>query len=139
MFRIRSIAIALSLTVMLCSCKKAIQDQKEKYVLGVMTTGRWYLENYTEYGLDKTFDFIAYEFQFFDDSKINAITATTVKTGTWQGNPSTLTMTIQFPPDDPTLNRISYPWLFTDSHIGLVFAETTTASGKITIRLRKKP
>jgi len=103
-----------------------------------MTSGRWYLQNYTENGNDYTADFTAYEFQFFDDLKINAITTDSVKNGTWSGNQSTLTMTISFPGADATLSRLNHPWLFIKSNIGLVFAETTTASGKKTIMLKKK-
>ena len=138
MFSIRQFALIISICLMFFSCKKAIQDEKEKYVLGVMTSGRWFLENYTENGNDNTFDFIAYQFQFYEDSRLNAITTDSIKNGTWNGNQSTLTMTIAFPAGDRTLSRLNHPWLFTKSNIGLVFAETTTASGKKTIRLRKK-
>jgi hypothetical protein len=138
MFNIRQTALILSLFLIFSSCKKTIQDQKEKYVLSVLTSGTWFLQNYTENGNDNTFDFITYEFQFFEDSKLNAITVDSVKNGTWAGNQSTLTMTISFPAGDATLSRLNHPWLFKKSNIGLVFAETTTASGTKTIMLRKK-
>ncbi|MEO6930031.1 MAG: hypothetical protein ABI151_00305 [Chitinophagaceae bacterium] len=139
MFKVRVIALLFLLALNLGACKKAIRDQKEKYVLGVMTTGRWFLDYYAVNGVDSTADFKAYEFQFYDDSRIEAISTSGSQGGTWSGNPSTLTMTIQFQPSqDPNLTRISYPWLFTESHIGLVFAETTTTFGKIVIRLKKK-
>jgi hypothetical protein len=138
MFSIRQFALIISLCLMFFSCKKAIQDQKEKYVLSVMTSGRWFLENYTENGNDNTFDFISYQFQFHEDSRLYAITIDSVTNGTWKGDQSTLTMTITFPGGDRTLSRLNHPWLFTKSNIGLVFAEATTASGKKTIRLRKK-
>lgn len=137
MLSARLITMSLVFCLVLGSCKKTIDQLKEQYVLGVMTTGQWFLENYTENGVDNTADFKDYKFQFYEDNKISATTSTDTQTGTWQGNTATLTMTIQFASTDPKLQRISYPWLFTDAHIGLVFAETTTASGKITIRLRK--
>lgn len=138
MFKASVFSFLLFLSMGLNSCKKAIDDQKEKYVLSVMTTGRWFLDYYAVNGVDSTLDFQRYEFQFYDDSRIDAITSTSSQGGTWSGNPATLTMTIQFQSTDPNLIRISHPWLFTDSHIGLVFAETTTALGKIEIRLKKK-
>src|SRR5690349_21663548 len=117
----RLIAISAFLGLVLFSCKKTIEQQKEQYVLGVMTSGQWFLENYTENGVDNTADFKDYKFQFYDDNKISAITPTDTQTGTWQGNTATLTMTIQFTSNDPKLSRVSHPWLFTDSHVGLVF------------------
>ena len=139
MLNIRQSALLIILVMVLCSCKKTIQDQKEKYVLGVMTSGRWFLEYYGEGTDDKTWLFKPYQFQFFEDSRIDAIAVDSTRTpGVWHGNQSTLTMTITFAPAAPVLNLLNHPWLFTRSNIGLVFAETTTASGKKTIRLRKK-
>lgn len=138
MLKVRAFSLFLLLGISLGSCKKTINDQKEKYVLSAMTTGRWFLDYYAVNGVDSTADFQAYVFQFYDDSRIDAITTATTQGGTWSGDPSTLTMTIRFQSQDRNLTRISYPWLFTDSHIGLVFAETTTAFGKIVIRLKKK-
>ncbi|MEJ7767878.1 MAG: hypothetical protein WKF89_08700, partial [Chitinophagaceae bacterium] len=39
------------------SCKKKIDKRKEDYVLAIMVNGSWFLENYTENGIDNTADF----------------------------------------------------------------------------------
>lgn len=138
MFKVSAMSLLFVVALSFSSCKKAIDDQKEKYVLSVMTNGRWFLDYYAVNGVDSTSDFQPYEFQFHEDSRIDAITNTSSQGGIWNGNPATLTMTINFQTQDPNLIRISYPWIFTKSNIGLVFAETTTASAKIVIRLKKK-
>lgn len=120
------------------SCKKFIDKQKEDYVLGIMTDGRWYLSNYTEYGVDKTSDFVSYEFQFYKDNKIDAISNTATTSGTWTADINNISMTINFPAASNDMKRLSYVWKITDSYTNLVYAETTTAQGTISIRLMKK-
>ena len=120
------------------SCKKFIDQQKEDYVLGIMTDGRWYLQNYTEYGVDKTSDFASYEFQFYKDNKIDAISNTVTTSGTWTADINNISMTINFPASSNDMKRLSYVWKITDSYTNLVYAETTTAQGTISIRLMKK-
>lgn len=120
------------------SCKKFIDKQKEDYVLGIMTDGRWFLSNYTEYGVDKTSDFASYEFQFYKDNKIDAISNTVTTSGTWTADINNISMTINFPAASNDMKRLSYVWKITDSYTNLVYAETTTAQGTISIRLMKK-
>lgn len=123
----------------LSSCKKSIEKQKEDYLLGVMTNGRWFLESYVENGIDNTADFKDYEFQFYEAEKLEAISSTgAVETGTWKGDVNNLTLTVNFASSSELLKRLNHVWQWVDSHVGLVFAETTTSLGKITIRLRRK-
>lgn len=120
------------------SCKKTIDQQKENYVLGVLTEGRWFLENYTENDVDNTSDFQAYEFQFYENGKFDAISSSSVVSGTWLGDVDNLSFTVNFNTSDNTLLRINHVWKWLKSNVGLVFAETATPTQKISIRLRKK-
>jgi hypothetical protein len=120
------------------ACKKSVQNLKEDYVLGVMTQGRWYLENYTEYGVDKTSDFQAYEFQFYKDYRLDAISSSGVTTGTWAGDVNSITLTVNLGSTSDVLKRLNHVWKFIRSNIGLAFAETTTPNGLISIRLKRK-
>ncbi|MEJ7769462.1 MAG: hypothetical protein WKF89_16710, partial [Chitinophagaceae bacterium] len=69
--------------------------------------------------------------------RVEAISSMGTENGRWIGNVNNLTLTINFS-TSPQLKRLNYVWQFLDSHIGLVFAETITSTGKITIRLRRK-
>ena len=132
------IAASVFLLTASFSCKKAIDKQKEDYVLDVLTNGRWFLDNYTENYLDYTYDFMQYEFQFYENGKLDAITATSVTSGTWVGNVDNLTVTVTFPVTHTELDRLTHVWQWLGANVGLVFAETVTPTQKITIRFKKK-
>ena len=120
------------------SCKKFVDKQKENYLLGIMTDGRWYLQTYSENGVDNTYLFSTYEFQFYKDEKVDAISGTSVTGGTWKGNISDLTMTSNFPSAQDPVKRLSQTWKVTDYYVDAVFAEVNTSSGVAKILLRKK-
>ncbi len=132
--------IGVFLVVAVFSCKKSIDKLKEDYVLGVLTGGRWFLDNYTLNDADITYNFSEYEFQFYDNGKMDAINTTTsvVVPGTWSGDASNLTFTVNIPTSDPKLIRLNYVWQWLKSNIGVIFAENVTPTQKISIRLKKK-
>ncbi len=132
--------IGVCLIMSIFSCKKSIDKLKENYVLGVLTDGRWFLDNYTFNDADITSNFSEYEFQFYDNGKMDAINTTTasVVSGTWSGDVDHLTFTVSLPTSDPKLLRLNYVWQWLKSNIGVVFAENVTATQKISIRLKKK-
>ena len=120
------------------SCKKVIEDKKKEYVLGIMTTGRWYLQSVTENGVDLTADFMEYEFQFYENKKIDAISVLRTTTGNWIEDISNLTMTVKFPQTMDALDRLNQAWKLLDSSPTAVLAEATTPNGKTRIIFRKK-
>lgn len=130
--------VSICLICALFSCKKTVDNLKADYVLGVLTNGRWFLDNYTLNDVDITSNFSEYEFQFYDGGKMEAITASTVFTGTWSGNSSNLTFTVNLPSTDAKLVYMNYVWQWLKSNIGVVFAENVTPTQKISIRLKKK-
>lgn len=119
------------------SCKKSVEEKAKDYVLNALVKGLWHLEKYEENGFDATDDFKGYEFQFHENGNLEAIKDLKVDRGNWSGDVTNLTMTIHFSSSGGLLTRLNHVWQWLDSHIGLVFAETTTASGKISIRLRR--
>ena len=131
-------SVTMLLGTVFSSCKKAVDKQKENYVLGVLTDGHWFLESYIENDIDVTYLFIDYEFQFYESGKLDAITASSTVSGTWKGDVTNLTVTIDFPPSNSQLLRLNHVWQWVKSNVGLVFAEYVTPSQKISIRLRKK-
>ncbi|MBE7173471.1 MAG: hypothetical protein INR73_23055 [Williamsia sp.] len=120
------------------SCKKFIDKQKENYLLGIMTDGRWYLQTYAEGGIDYSYLFASYEFQFYKDEKVDAISGSSVTNGTWKGDVSNLTMTSNFPSAQEPVKRLNQTWKVTDYYVDAVFAEVTTSNGLASILLRKK-
>lgn len=132
------IRLAVLLLITLSSCKKTIDQQKEDYVLSVLTDGTWFLQNYTENDADNTYDFIQYDFKFYKDGKMDAISTNATVSGAWKGEPSKLTFTVTFPASEPTLSRLNHDWQWVKSNIGLIFAEIVTPTYKKTIRLKKR-
>ena len=120
------------------SCKKFVDKQKENYLLGIMTDGRWYLQTYKEGGVDYSYLFSTYEFQFYKDEKVDAISGTSATGGTWKANISNLTMTSSFPAAQDPVKRLNQTWKVTDYYVDAVFAEVTTSYGLVSILLRKK-
>jgi hypothetical protein len=134
------ISFSIFLSSPFFSCKKTVDKQKENYVLSVLTEGRWFLESYVENNIDFTYEFYNYEFQFYDNGRLDAILLATSSTtsGTWAGNVDNLTITVTFPFTNSQLYRLSKVWQWLGSNVGLVFAESVTATEKVSIRLRKK-
>lgn len=131
------IAVVASLFA-LPACKKFIDQQKENYLLKLMTDGRWYLQTYSENGVDNTVLFSGYEFQFYKNQTVDAIKSTSVTGGTWKADLSTLTFTANFANTADPLQRLNQVWKVTDSYTDAVFAEVTTPAGPVSILLRKK-
>lgn len=132
--------LVVALPVMtLFSCKKSVDQRAEEYILGVMTNGRWFIEYYMEGGVEMTETFKDYEFQFYESGKLDATKNNITQTGKWSGDINTLILTVNFSSQDEVLQKINHRWQWLKANIGLVFAETQTASGtKISIRLRRK-
>ena len=135
--------ILLYILVGLCvtggfSCKKVIDRQKENLVMSLMTNGRWYLETITENGFDITYQFSGYEFQFYENGKLDAFRGASVQSGTWTGDLNNLTFNSTFPASSYPLEKLNQVWKIKDYYIDLVFAETSAPGGLITIRFRKK-
>lgn len=120
------------------SCKKFIDKQKQNYLLDIMTSGRWYIDKYAENGVDNTYLFSGYEFQFYKDEKVDALYSSTVTGGIWKGDLSTLTFTSRFSTTNDPLKRLDQVWKVTDSYTDAVFGEVATSSGIVSILLRKK-
>lgn len=131
--------VALPVMTMFSCKKKSLDERKEEYILGVMTNGRWFLEYYMEDGVEMTDSFKDYEFQFYEGGKLDASKNNTTQTGNWSGDINTLVLTVHFSSPDKVLQKLNHHWQWLKANIGLVFAETQTASGtKISIRLRRK-
>ena len=122
------------------SCKKAIEEKQKQLILQAMTEGRWYVELYKDTTADVTGDFFGYEFQFYEDNKVDGIyNSVTRSTGAWSADISSYSIIANFPASaGDTLRRLNYTWKLTDSYTNYVEAKTTTANGENILHLRKK-
>ncbi len=119
------------------SCKKIIDNQKENYILNVMTSGLWYLENVNEEGNNITGNYQGFEFKFYKNGNLDAIKESMTQPGTWSGDLNNLTFTSNFPSGLP-LQKLNQVWKIKDYYPNLVKAESSTPCGLLVIQFRKK-
>src|SRR5258706_14372132 len=129
------IFIAVSL-ILLTGCKKAIEKKAEDAILKAMTDGQWAVTSFTTNGTDITSDFSAYKFQYFDNYTVNAIkTGVVEKTGTWQGDVNTMSISADFPNALNPLLLLNGTWHITDNSWTYVRATMSVGSEVRTLRL----
>lgn len=114
--------------LLLTACKKTIQDVQEDLVIKAMTDGRWIVTSFTLNGSDITPDFATYKFKYYSNKTVDAINNGTVeKTGTWDGNATTMTTSANFIGAVYPLALINGSW-----HIdrnGWTYVEATQTNG----------
>jgi len=108
------------------ACKKTVDKKIENYIIDIMTDGRWYMYKYEENGIDITYEFDGYEFQFYENETVDGVLNNVATRGTWKGDLSNLSMTAEFPTAGFPLKKLNATWKITDSYINAVFAESTT-------------
>jgi hypothetical protein len=128
----------LMLSSAVFSCKKKVEKKAEDYIIEIMTNGRWYMHNYKEQGIDHTYEFDGYEFQFYADGKVEGILNNMAKTGTWKGDITNYTITAEFPSAGEPLSKLNNTWKITDSYINAVFAQANFGASLNQIQLVKK-
>ena len=126
--------------MLLGGCKKAIEKQAEDAILKAMTDGQWVITSFTNNGSDITSDFSAYKFQYFSNYTVNAIKNGTVeKTGAWQGDVNTMTISADFPNVVNPLLMLNGTWHITNTSWTYVIANMTIGSEARTLKLEKQP
>ena len=84
---------------------------QEDLVIKAMTDGQWVVTNFTLNGNNITTDFASYKFKYYSNKTVDAINNGIVeKTGTWDGNASTMTTSANFTGASPTLSLINGSW-----------------------------
>jgi exonuclease III len=120
-------------------CKKAIEKKTEDAILQAMTDGQWVITSFTSNGTDLTSDFTGYKFQYFSDYTVNAIKMGTVeKTGVWQGDVNTMSISANFPDAVNPLLMLNGTWHITNTSWTYVIANMTIGSEARTLRLDKQ-
>jgi len=120
------------------ACKKTVDKKIENYIIDIMTDGRWYMYKYEENGVDITYEFDGYEFQFYKNETVDGLLNNVATRGTWKGDLSNLSMSAEFPTAGYPLKKLNATWKITDSYINAVFAESTTGMVVSKMELVKK-
>jgi hypothetical protein len=99
------------LSVFFTGCKKTMQNAQEDLVILAMTDGQWGVTSFTQNGNNITTDFASYKFKYYSNKTVDAIKNGTVeKTGTWDGNASTMTTWANFTSPPYPLDLINGSW-----------------------------
>lgn len=97
--------------VLLAGCKKTAEKIAEDLVIKAMTDGQWKVSNFVNNGANITADFTNYKFQYYENRTVDAINNGIVeKTGTWNGNATTMTTSANFSSPAYPLNLINGEW-----------------------------
>lgn len=130
--------MACSLLLVLSGCKKAIENAQEDLVIRAMTDGEWVINGFTVQGNNITPDFSGYKFKYYSNRTVDAIKNGVVeKTGTWEGNATTMIISANFTSASYPLYLINGSWLVTRNGWTYVEATQTVGSEVMTLRLDK--
>jgi hypothetical protein len=120
------------------SCKKAKENIYQDLVIKAMTDGQWSITSFSLNGTNITSDFNGYKFQYYSNKTVDAIKNGIVeKTGTWDGNASTMTTSANFPSAANPLLLINGNWNITNNSWTYVVATQTVGSDVKNMRLEK--
>jgi hypothetical protein len=129
---------ALLLLLLLSGCKKAVENIQQDLVIRAMTDGQWTITSFKENGTTITSSFAGYKFQYYSNKTVDAIKNGTVeKTGTWDGNASTMTTWASFVNAVNPLDLINGSWHIDRNSWTYVEATQTIGTNVKTMRLDK--
>ena len=119
-------------------CKKTVDKIKENAVISAMTDGQWIITNFKKDGVVITSDFTGYKFQYYSNRTVDAIKNGVVeKTGTWDGDATTMTITANFSNSVPPLSLLNGAWHVDNNSWTYVVASQNTTTETKSLRLEK--
>ncbi|RZK46890.1 MAG: hypothetical protein EOO94_01845 [Pedobacter sp.] len=130
--------LLLLFSLTLGSCKKFIQDQKEKIAMDIITNGTWIIDKYEESSVDMTSSYSGYEFKFNDDETMKAMSVSNTISGTWKPNIVAYTIKNDFPTAGDPIGRLNETWELFDSETDYVKARAKGSSVPKLLYLKKK-
>lgn len=126
-------------TVLFSGCKKTVENIQEDLVIKAMTDGQWGVTSFTQNSNNITVDFALYKFKYYSNKTVDAIKNGTVeKTGTWDGNSSTMTTSANFNSPPYPLNLINGSWQINRNSWTYVEATQIIGTETRTMRLDKQ-
>ena len=129
---------ALCILFLFAGCKKTIEKKQDDAIIKAMTDGQWSVTSFVQNGTDITTSFSGYKFQYYSNKTVDAIKNGTVeKTGTWDGEASTMTTWANFTNAAAPLSLINGSWHIDNNSWTYVVATQTATSETKTMRLDK--
>lgn len=128
----------LCLVIALSSCKKAVEKIQQDLVIQAMTDGQWKVTSFKVNGTDITADFSSYAFKYYSNKTVDALNNGMVeKTGTWDGNASTMTTWASFTSPAYPLSLINGSWHIDNNSWTYVVATQVSGADTKVMRLDK--
>jgi hypothetical protein len=128
------VLLIIAISVAHCS-KKEVQ---KNIIIQAVTNGHWMVQQFTENTLDVSSEFQTYEFQFYENGTVQAISGSVITNGTWTANPDERTITSVFPTGNDTLKRLNDTWRIFNNSFTLVEANPTNVARTAYLKLIKK-
>jgi hypothetical protein len=121
------------------SCKKAVEKVQEDLIIKAMTDGQWVVTSFIQNGTDFTPEFSGYKFQYFSNRTVDAIKNGTVeKTGTWDGDVTTMSTWANFTNASNPIIRLNGTWHIDNNSWTFVVLSQTVGTDTNTMRLEKQ-
>jgi hypothetical protein len=133
-----SFLFLLMISISVAHCTKAKEDLKKNFVIQVMTSGRWVIQEFRESTTDKTAEFAPYEFQFFENGTVTGYHNGLTSNGTWVGNADAQTIYSNFPSGNDTVTLLNDTWKVTNNSLSMVEAIPTNTLRTAYLKLVKK-
>lgn len=131
--------LVLSLFSLLAGCKKSVETKAENAIVKAMTDGQWIITSFTSDTSDITSNFAGYKFQYFSNYTVDAIKNGSVeKTGIWEGDVSSMSISANFSGAADPLLLINGTWIITDNSWTYVKASMHIGNEIRTLRLDKQ-
>jgi hypothetical protein len=128
------VLLIIAISVAHCS-KKEVQ---KNIIIQAVTNGHWMVQQFTENKIDVSSEFQTYEFQFYENGTVQAISGSVITNGTWTANPDERTITSVFPTGNDTLKRLNDTWRIFNNSFTLVEANPTNVARTAYLKLIKK-
>ena len=130
--------IPLLSLLLLAGCQKLKENIQEDMVIKAMTDGQWRVSSFFKASENKTADFSSYRFQFHSNKTVEAINnGNKEKTGTWDADPNTRTITSSFANATNVLMLLNGTWRITNNSWTFVEASQTVNGELYKLRLDK--
>lgn len=129
----------LTIILLFAGCNKTIEKIQEDAIIKAMTDGQWVITSFVQNGTDITTSFSGYKFQYYSNKTVDAIKNGTVeKTGTWDGEASTMTTWANFTSATTPLILINGSWHIDNNSWTFVVATQAVTGETKTMRLDKQ-
>ncbi|HEX2533619.1 MAG TPA: hypothetical protein VHK69_07780 [Chitinophagaceae bacterium] len=133
----RILTVLLAALVLL-SCRKA-EEKAEEAALDAAINGEWLVKSYLKGDSNLTSGFAPYTFKFQLNNTVDAYrNGALEKTGSWDSDISTRTITSSFPVSEAPLSLLNGTWTVTKNSWEYVEAEQSVNGTEFRLRLEKK-